>query len=324
MLDRRSFLRGASLAFAVPAAGVVGSRLLERSGREWTRVATPTSNTLHAVADAATGPFAAGGGGVLLERTDSGWRTALGDGPGGNGNNLTALGTTADGNEVWMAGASGALGAYDVQSSDLVDRSAPDDVTGEFTALAVTGSAGDANVYLGDASGTLHVSFDGGRPNTWRHLTPGTGATIHSLDCYDARAGVLVDGNKAVYRTADGVTWERIGIEDADGSLYAVDATGPDDVWTVGASIYSRTDDGWTSPDLSHGSLQDVGVCPCGCVHAVGASGTIIHRHGHGDGDWRTSSPTGENLHGVALGRPHVAVGASGTVLEREAGHEHR
>lgn len=317
MVDRRSFLHGAALSLGLPAVGVTGTSLASRNRHRWTRVTTPTSDALHAVARAATGPFAAGGNGILLERTDAGWTAVRRNGPGGDGSNLTTLGVTTDGAHLWMAGASGALGVYDVRDGTLTDRTGPAGATDEFTALAVTGSAGDANVYLADAAGGIHVSFDDGTPGSWTHLTPGSGASIHGLDCYDATAGMFTDGTGSVYATTTGTDWHRVGIDGADGRLAALDADGSSDVTVVGDHVYRRAD-GWTESTVIDEALHDVAVCRCGCIHGVGAGGTIVHRPGSGsEDDWRVSTPTGENLRGVALGRPHVAVGAGGTILER-------
>ena len=317
MLDRRSYLQGAALSLGVPAAGVSLDRLAEMTDHRWTAVETPTSRTLNAAATASTGPVAAGRNGLLLERTDDAWTTVTRNGPGGDGSDLTTLGVTDDGDRVWMAGASGALGTYDVRAGERTDRTAPDDVTDDFTALSVAGSPGDEHVYLGDSSGTVHVSTDGGE--SWTHLTPGSGATIHGLDCYGPASAVLVDGAGAAFETATGTDWHRAGV-DAEGRLAAVDADGADDVTVVGARVHERTDTGWHATDVTGATLTDVAVCSCGCVHAVGANGTIAHQPGEemgNDGGWEVSSPTDVTLHGVALGYPHVAVGASGTILER-------
>lgn len=334
MMQRRSFLRGASFALGMPATGSLASRMAEMGDRSWTSVSSPTSETLHAVARTVAGPFAAGSNGVVVGRTDAGWEAVRRNGPGGDGNNLQSLAATGDGERLWMAGASGALGEYDVAGDELTDRTAPDGVTNTLTAVAVTGEAGEATVFLGDAAGTVHVSRENGRAGSWTHLTPGDGSAIRDVACYGPNAAVLVDADATVFATTDGDHWRRIGVDDAEGDLYAVDATRAGDVAAVGAGVYLREGGDWRSPDLTAAACSDVAVCSCGCVHAVGASGTVLHRPGRGmrtgggshgggggtetdGGRWKRSSPTGQNLHGVVTGRPHVAVGASGTVLER-------
>lgn len=101
--------------------------------------------------------------------------------------------------------------------------------------------------------------------------------------------------------------------------------------------VDTRADSGLVNRALSQGRRESSGVTAtecfhvavgrCGCLHAVGAGGVILHRPGHTMsltrtsaqklGLWRQQTPVGENLHGIALGPPHVAVGAAGTVVER-------
>jgi len=311
MLDRRTYLQSAALTLAAPAG--VG-HLAAMADRRWTAVEAPTSRTLEAAVQTPVGAFAAGSNGILLERTSDGWTVRRRNGPSGNGNDLHAVDVDDDGTQVWMAGASGALGAYDVYAAELTDHTAPDDVTDTLTALSVTGSGDEATVYLGDASGNVHVSRDGGA--SWTHLTPGSGATIHGLDSDDETHAALVDGTGSVFETT-GDEWERAGL-DAESHLEAVAVE--DEVTVIGSKVHERSDDGWRSVDVTDAALTDVAICACGGVHAVGVDGDVVHRPGEKQdepGAWRVSSPTEATLHGVTVGHPHVAVGASGTILER-------
>ncbi|WP_435067044.1 hypothetical protein [Haloplanus sp. C73] len=315
MVNRRSYLQGGAV-FALGVGGVV-DRLASMTEHRWTRVQTPTSRALYAATKAASTQFAAGSNGIVLQRTNDGWTVVRRNGPSGNGNNLRALGVTDDGARLWMAGASGALGEYDVDADELTDHTAPDDVTDTFTALSVAGSGDEPTVYVADASGSVHVSRDGG--GSWTHLTPGSGATIHDIHCYGETSGVLVDGNGQAFETTTGTDWRRAGL-DTDDHLAAVDAHGADDAHVVGTRVHERTGDGWSATDVTEAALNDVTVCTCGCIHAVGANGTIAHypgeEMGHADG-WQVSTPTATTLHGVALGHPHVAVGESGAIFEK-------
>ena len=60
-------------------------------------------------------------------------------------------------------------------SGNLVDRSAPDDVTNNFNDVTVTGPAGDADVYVADDSGAVHYSFANGEAGTWEYEVPEIG-----------------------------------------------------------------------------------------------------------------------------------------------------
>ncbi|RXK51850.1 hypothetical protein EAF64_04235 [Halorientalis pallida] len=63
---------------------------------------------------------------------------------------------TDDGERLWFVGSSGAIGEYDVATGSLTSRAAPMDVTNNFNDVAVTGEAGEANVYVaGGAGGTV-------------------------------------------------------------------------------------------------------------------------------------------------------------------------
>ncbi len=156
---RRSALKaaGASLAAATVPATVSASE------SDWTVVETPVDNTLHDVAYTSTNPHAVAGGGLVIERTANGWEVVVQGGPTGNGNDLYGADTTDDGERLWIVGASGAIAEYDVTTGNLVDRSAPNDYTSNFNDVAVTGPAGEADVYVADDSGAVHYSFDNGK-----------------------------------------------------------------------------------------------------------------------------------------------------------------
>lgn len=323
---RRTFLRLTGVAVAPTALS--RSTAQPPHERGWDAVDTPTQRTLHDVARADAGAFAVGAGGVVLERTDAGWSLVTESGPGGDGNNLSSAAATADGDRLWVAGASGAVGEYDPASESLTPRSAPDGVTNAFTDVAVTGPAGDATVYLVDASGHVHVSEQNGEPGTWTHATPGSGAAISAVAASDS-AGFLVDQNGSVFETTDGEPWTELDAPDFDETLTDVAMRSAETVVLAGASgtVVVGSGGEWEQESAADTALHDVEVEACGCVHAVGASGLVLHRTGYDTPPLRTLArwfdrwtrtwPTGQNLHAIALGHPHVAVGASGTILER-------
>ena len=144
----------------------------------------------------------------------------------GNGNSLFGADVTDDGKRLWFCGSSGAVGEYDVESGVLHDHSAPLDVTNNFNDVAVTGEAGEANVYVAGGSGKMYYSFENGASQTWDDVTPGSGSNINAVDFFDDRKGHIVDGNKTVFRTDDGETWDRIGLADANVNFYGVDSAG--------------------------------------------------------------------------------------------------
>ena len=311
--SRRTVLEtvGAALGAAtLPAAAV-------SAGEQWTSVESPTGNTLHDVKYTAAGAYTVGGGGVVLERTTAGWQKVIDGGPTGNGNNLYGADVTDDGTRLWFVGSSGAIGEYDVETGNLNDRSAPMDVTNNFNDVAVTGTAGEANVYVAGDSGKLYYSFENGEQGTWESVTPGSGSNINAVDFYDDKKGHIVDGNKSVFHTQDGATWDKVGLADANVNFYGVDSGGADDVWICGGGGMIFHYDGyqWTPADTGDAGLRDIEV--------TGGDGDGLTAGGGGkvydlsDGEWaQEATPTGQNLKAVVRGDPAIAVGAGGTILE--------
>jgi hypothetical protein len=281
-------------------------------------VSAPTANTLHDVEQTAGGAYAVAGGGIVLERTADGWRKILDGGPTGNGNNLYGADVTDDGERLWLVGSSGAIGEYDVTTGTLTDRSQPLDSTNNFNDVAVTGTAGDADVYVAGDSGKTYYSFENGATGTWDDVTPGSGSAINAVDFFGTRSGHIVDGNKSVFETDDGATWNRVGLADANVNLYGVDSDGFDDVWVSGGGgmVFHWNGSEWTPADTGDAGLRDIEVSS-GDGYTVGGGGKIYEL----DDDWvQTDTPTGANLKAVlgpGVDGPDIAVGADGTILER-------
>jgi hypothetical protein len=136
------------------------------------------------------------------------------------------------------------------------------------------------------------------------------------VDFFDDRKGHAVDGNKTVFVTRDGATWEALGIADANHDFYGVDSDGSDDVWVSGGggTVYYWNGSRWIRTDLGDAGLRDVEVSADDEGFAVGG-GAVFDASG---GRWsRDQAPTGANLTAVLRGVPDVAVGAGGTILER-------
>ncbi len=183
------------LSGTVAATSALGTGAVSAESTSWQLVASPVDVTLWDVASSARNDFAVGGGGVVVERTEEGWKKVVGDGPTSNGNSLYGADVTDDGERLWFVGSSGAIGEYDVETGTLVNHSAPNDATNNFRDVAVTGPADDANVYVAGDSGNVFYSFRNGASGTWNYVSPGQGAAIKAIDFYDARKGHLVNGN---------------------------------------------------------------------------------------------------------------------------------
>ncbi|AGB32603.1 hypothetical protein C488_13093 [Natrinema pellirubrum DSM 15624] len=313
-LTRRSTLKvaGASLA----AATVPATAAAAESDDGWTVVETPVDSTLHDVAYTATNPHAVAGGGLVIERTATGWEVVLQGGPTGNGNDLYGVDTTDDGERLWIVGSSGAIGEYDVTTGNLVDRSAPNDYTANFNDVSVTGPAGEADVYVADDSGSIHYSFDNGKEGTWNYEVPGSGSGLNAIECYADGAGHVIDTNGKVFATDDGVTWNPIGIEDAGVTYYGLDSDAEDDVYVSGgnASVFDYTGSRWIPESLGDAALFDIET-EAGTGYTVGSGGAVFELE---DGEWvQNTTPVGENLRAVATGDVDIVVGSSGSLLER-------
>lgn len=311
-ITRRKALAGAGGAAALGGVALFGGSLL---GSDWATADTDTTETLNDVSETATTPYAVGDNGVVLERGDGGaWQTVVDDGPAGDGRNLLAADATADGERLWFAGASGAVGALDVSEGNAgpTDYSAPTDSTANFDGLAVTGAAGEERVYLTDQSGQVFASHDGGE--SWQRTTPGSGASMPAVSFHGGTAGHACDTDGTVFATSDGETWSEIGVEDADVSYYGIDCTASDDVTVVGGNGTVRTYDGETWGEANVGDARLNAVTAGDRTLAVGASGAVFEGE-----DWvGVATPTDENLRAVLAGEERaIAVGASGTVIER-------
>jgi hypothetical protein len=316
--SRREYL---TLSGAAVAAAALGPGVASAESASWESVTSPVDTTLYSVQKTARNEFAVAGAGIVVERTDKGWKKVVDGGPSGNGNDLYGAGVTDDGKRLWFVGASGAIGEYDVETGNLVDHSAPNDYTNNFRDVAVTGEAGQANVYVGDGSGNVHYSFDNGATGTWNYSTPGQGAAIKALDFYGTKSGHLVNGNGNVFATDNGTGWTKIGPADADVSLYGLDSDASDDVWVVGGSgvVYHYRPDSegtpkWFREKIGQPGLRDVEI-ESGTGYAAGNSGAVFDRE---SGTWsRDETPASQNLKSVVDGADNdIAVGASGTIIE--------
>jgi hypothetical protein len=271
--SRRTVLKTVGAALGVAAVPATVS-----AGEQWTSVESPTGNTLHDVEYTAAGAYAVGGGGVVLERTPTGWQKVIDGGPTGNGNSLYGADVTDDDKRLWFVGSSGAIGEYDVEAGNLNDRSAPMDVTNNLNDVSVTGSAGEANVYVAGDSGKMYFSFENGEQGTWESVTPGSGSNINAVDFYDDRKGHIVDGNKSVFHTQDGATW--------------------------------------TPADTGDAGLRDIEVTGGGGDGLTAGGGGKVYDLSAGK--WaQEAAPTGQKLKAVVRGDPDIAVGSGGTIIER-------
>ncbi|WP_254839131.1 hypothetical protein [Natronomonas marina] len=305
---RRTVLKTIGAVGAAAAAPAVSAM-----PAEWTVEETPTDGDLHDVAYTSEGAYAVGNNGVVLERTQEGWRKVTDGGVTGDGRDLYGADVTDDGDRLWFVGASGAVGEYNVRTGNINDHGSPQDNTNNFLDVAVTGQAGEANVYVADGSGIVSYSFENGESGEWNSVGVGQGYALAGIDFYDVTSGHVINTNGNVFATIDGTSFDKIGIADSNGSFYGVDSDGPQDVWVAasGGVVY-RYDGAWTKTVLGDPTLRDIDVAD-GTGYAVGESGHVFEYAG---GAWtEETTETGQNLRAVDQGDPNVSVGDSSTVI---------
>ncbi|MEZ3116559.1 hypothetical protein RYH80_11635 [Halobaculum sp. MBLA0147] len=311
---RRTVLK--TTAGGLAAGGLLGTVGSVSAASGWESVESGVSVNLFDVVHSTNGAFAVGAGGDVLRRTAGGWERVVDGGPTANGNALYGADVTDDGERVWFVGSSGAIGEYDVTTGSLNDYSAPNGVTNNFNDVSVRGNADEANVYVAGDSGKIYRSFENGATGSWSQTTPGSGSAINAVDYFDDKQGHAVDGNKVAFETDDGNTYDRIGISGANVNLYGIDSDGDDQILVSGGGgqIFEYDGVDWTPTSVGDASLRDVAV-DAGSGYVVGSGGKVFAL---GGGTWtEEATPSGANLKGVSLGSVDVAVGASGTILEK-------
>lgn len=288
----------------------------DSSGR-WESVESPVKVTINDICNSVNGPCAVANRGYVIGRAkDGSWGVIVENGPGAKRRALHSIDVTDDGKRVWFGGAGGALGYYDVPTGEREDFSQPKGYGTAWHALTVSGPRNGEKILLADGSGhTLpgDVGTDG-IPDWGFQSKPNDGNALYDLTADDDGIGYGVDGSGNVWKTtADG--WERIGIDRAQNSFYAVEAVG--DLVFVGAGNGRYWEwDGrtWTPFRLGGGTIhaihknQDVTL-------AGGSSGTLRVRRG--DGDWHPVEWNGNaTVNGVLVHDPPIAVGQNGTIAE--------
>lgn len=332
--SRRTFLKVAGgAAAAVVGGGAVASQAVAQSSdtATWSEVSSPTSKSITSVVQTADGPHAVGSSGNVLALADGEWQLVVDSGPSASNNPLNDVAVTSDGKRIWFAGGSGAMGAYDVETGKKHDYTAPDEKTSTWEAIATTGTIDREHVIVANGSGeVLHGVFEqndqGAYCMQWGDVTkPAGGSTIPgvSFSRGDSDTAYGISTSQAAFESTDfNSTWTQIGVSNANESFY--DVLGDDETVYVsagGGTIY-RYDCGcrrWTPVDVGENALQGLDrVAPDEPVLAAGNGGYVYERTSNGWQEYDT--PVGSDIYDVAYGGdtdPDVAVGSSGTVLER-------
>lgn len=283
--------------------------------RTWRRAKTPIDDTLHDVVLGSSGSYAVGDDGHILKRDEEGnrWGTIVKNGPTGNGSTLRAGALTDDEAVLWVVGASGAIGEYDLGTGELEGRTIPG-VEETFTDIAVRGPAGHETLYVTDTSGAIHSTIGSGADREWDRIEPGSGDELSAIG-FHAETGYAADTDGVVFRTPDGTTWRTTPLDNGDVPFYALtfDATGM--VWVAGdEDVYHPGEDRWVIEAAADDPLYDITVAQDELV-AVSGGGDAVVRVNE---EWESRAlPQDEPMMAIAAdGDQTVAVGESGTILE--------
>lgn len=322
---RRTFLTrtGTAAAGLAGVAGLSGSAAAETKNG-WTTVASPTGKTIYGVVHTAVGPYAVGASGNVLARRADSWELVVEHGPSGGNNTLKAVDVTDDGESIWFDGGSGVIGQFNVVTETLTDHSAPIGKTSTWEGIAVTGNTDqNEHVYFVNGSGEeLSGERQADGSIAYDEVTkPGGGSTIPAIDFHSLEVGRCCDTSGGVYGTTNGDEYSKIGIDGASRNFFDIDSVSADDV-NVSASggvMYRYDGNRWTPHVISDAKRGIRSVDRDGELGlAAGAEGYVYDREVVGSWD-EIATPATTTLLGCARadGHPDVAVGKSGTIIER-------
>ncbi|SEH13033.1 hypothetical protein SAMN04487967_1104 [Natronorubrum sediminis] len=295
-------------------------REAESSSADWTATDSPAAVSLRDVVITSSGSYAVGDGGVVLGRGEDGeWSILLEDGPAAGGNDLHGVDATSDGGAIWVAGASGSLGRLDPETGRHVDYTAPEDITDNWLGVAVGGSSGEETVLLITGSGAVLRGTYGDGEVAWTGPEkPGSGSSLSAITLDDG-VGYCCDTNDGVFETTDGGdSFERIGLEGADGTLTNV-VTTDDGTCLVSADdgvVHRYDETTWTPERVTDGTIQ--GLATAGERVVACGDGTIYEREDPA-AEWEAfETDSSDSLLAVSVADARgVAVGENGEIIER-------
>lgn len=284
----------------------------------WTAADSPVSTTLNAVVQTANGPCAVGNDGYVVGRASDGtWGVVVESGIDAKHRAIYDVAPTDDGTRLWLAGAGGSFGYYDLSTGERRDLSNPAGTTSALKSIAVAGSRGAEKLLVADGSGNvLSAEVTGDDPLWGPETRPADGNSLTDLVADAAGIGYAVDTNANVWVTTEEDGWERVGIDGEGNSLYAITTAG-DGLLAGGGNgrvHLSDADYTWTPFTLSQSTVYAL-AGHADRLLAGGGSGSVFVREG--GGDWQSAGWSGSaTINGVCLGDPAVAVGSGGTILE--------
>ncbi len=282
------------------------------------RPVTEVSVDLHDAVTTTDGPYVVGADGLLLTR-DEQWHPVFDDGPAAQNRTLTHAAATADDSRVWVAGAKGAFGFYDVENTEKHDYSKPNGHTGGVDALVVAGTAGDERILYATGT-TVHAGYVDDQCPTWEDAVdlPGSNAVTAMAAAPDGTAYATTTGGD-VFHTTTTDDWTQVGVPSTTSTLTTVHATA-DYVWTANTGglvfRYDPEKDNWTTVDVGDTAVR--GFAGTGKSLIAAADDGFVYAR-NGPANWKTHpTPVDASLRAAAVTDPAVAVGRKGTILERQ------
>lgn len=287
------------------------------SSQPWKHVDVPFSSSLHDVTRFKKRVYVVGDSGTLLERANGEWSTLLDTGPSGNSNVLRSVGVSSDGKHVWFAGSSGTIGYFDVKAGEVTDLSNPEGESDQWNDMLVTGSAGSEVVRAADNNGeivTLRLS-KGAIESTNLVKPRSAGQSITGLATGKSGQLFAVNTTGKLFTSASGQNWSATDLVDTN----LVDVTVHEGlVYAIVSSGFGYTYD----PSADEKGKFDVSIST---THSITAGDSVVISGTNGmvadlvDGTWKTTeTPASTDLYGVTTGKSDLAVGSSGTVVERQ------
>ena len=290
----------------------------------WHAADSPTSQTLYDVVVSRAGVFAVGEDGIIVGRCHGIWERIDKDSPGLEvvGNTLYDASTPEDGRNVWFCGSSGAIGVYEPKAQELLDYSAPGEKTSTWETIAVGGTKGDEYIFVGNGSGELLRGRRDGKEINWLDIRePEGGSTLVDLEFPTANVGFLADSSGEVSRTTNaGDNWNNVGVRGAEHALHSVGAADEKTMFVSAdaGAIYRYNGTTWTEMNAGQASVRGIDIVDRTTGLACSGEGQVYSLD---DGRWtKVGSFGSQALHSVIYGNeaaPHVAVGSSGTIVER-------
>lgn len=299
---------------------------LTNADPEWRRVATAFNADLFDVVQTTEGPHAVGAGGVLTTDRGSGWEIVIEAGPAAESSTLDSIAVTDDGTRVWFVGASGTIGAYDVETQRKHNYSYSGDVTTTWNAVAVFGDAGSEEVLLANGSGVVLPGIVKEADIAWEEPTKlGGGSSVSALAFASETAVYAANTSGDVFKRVIGNRWKNVGIADASAKFYDIHAEPGGHVYVAAGDgrlyRYDPSAERWTPIAIGQTALRSVERSG-EHVYVLADSNTIHWRTHRGENEWhRTDLPVEGDLMSLALGYPDVAVGKAGVVVVRPPFH---